>query len=138
MIEITSRAADVIREIMKREYPDKEYALRIQIVPGGCSGISYQLMLDDEISHDDAVFDSAGLKVVVDPHSYPYLQGALIDFVETQMGQGFVIQNPNFATEGCGCGSGGCGCGADHHDEPPEQTTEGCGCGQAGCGRGGH
>lgn len=133
MIEISARAAEVIRDIMHREYPDKDYALRIQIVPGGCSGVSYQLLLDDEISSDDTVLESSGLKIVVDPYSYPYLQGAVVDYVETQMGEGFIIQNPNFETTGgCGCGHGGCGCGAGHeHQEAPEATT--CGCG-GGCG----
>lgn len=102
MIQVTEKAASVIKEMLK-EYPDKDFALRLMIVPGGCSGFQYQMLFDDEIKQDDQVFELHGIKVVVDPVSYQFVQGAEIDFVDGLMGRGFTVRNPN-ATATCGCG----------------------------------
>jgi iron-sulfur cluster assembly accessory protein len=61
------------------------------------------MLFDDEIKQDDQVFEVHGIKVVVDPVSYPFVQGAEIDFVDGLMGRGFTVRNPN-ATATCGCG----------------------------------
>ncbi len=102
MVSLTPKAAEMLKEMLK-QYPDKDYALRVQIVPGGCSGFQYQMVFDDEIKDDDVVFEHNGVKVVVDPVSYQFVQGAEIDFVDGLMGRGFTVRNPN-ATATCGCG----------------------------------
>ena len=78
-------------------------ALRVYVTPGGCSGFSYGMSLDDERADDDQTFTIEGVQVVVDPFSLQYLDGAQIDYVNALMGGGFVVQNPN-AAKTCSCG----------------------------------
>ncbi|MBM9461387.1 iron-sulfur cluster assembly accessory protein [Nocardioides sp. zg-536] len=77
--------------------------LRISVQPGGCSGLRYQLFFDERSLDGDVVTDFDGVSVVVDRMSVPYLNGAVIDFVDTIEKQGFTIDNPN-ATGSCACG----------------------------------
>ncbi|MCL4508911.1 MAG: iron-sulfur cluster insertion protein ErpA [Chloroflexi bacterium] len=102
MITITPEAADKVRELASRdERPD--LALRLFVTSGGCSGFSYGMTLDDEIMADDDVSSDRGVKIVVDSDSVPYVNGSEIHYVESMMGAGFVVNNPN-ATGSCGCG----------------------------------
>ncbi|HCB03344.1 MAG TPA: iron-sulfur cluster assembly accessory protein [Nocardioides sp.] len=80
-----------------------DLALRISVQPGGCSGLRYQLFFDERSLDGDVVTDFDGVAVVVDRMSVPYLNGAMIDFVDTIEKQGFTIDNPN-ATGSCACG----------------------------------
>ena len=80
-----------------------DLALRIAVQPGGCSGLRYQLMFDDRQLDGDLKDPYAGVSVVVDKMSAPYLGGATIDFVDTIEAQGFTIDNPN-AANSCACG----------------------------------
>ena len=80
------------------------HALRVSVVGGGCSGLSYRLELDDQISETDRSADYDGVKVVSDPKSLLSLVGTEIDYVEGLQGAGFTSKNPN-AKGGCGCGS---------------------------------
>ena len=122
-ISLTQRAADELKALMVAE--DKaDSALRVWVAGGGCSGMQYGMALDDgEPAADDKVLDHLGVKIYVDDMSLQYMQGAVVDYVDDQMGPGFKIENPN-ATSSCGCGSsfsteddsaaptGGCGsCG---------------------------
>ena len=77
--------------------------LRISVQPGGCSGLRYQLFFDERSLDGDVVTDFDGVAVVVDRMSVPYLNGAMIDFVDSIEKQGFTIDNPN-ATGSCACG----------------------------------
>ena len=77
--------------------------LRIAVQPGGCAGLRYQLFFDDRELDGDLFRDFHGLRVGVDRMSAPYLQGAVIDFVDTIEKQGFTIDNPN-AGGSCACG----------------------------------
>lgn len=78
-------------------------ALRIAVEGGGCSGFQYEIALD-AVQSDDLVLDNGAEKVVIDPVSLPFLQNAVIDFLDELIGARFVIDNPN-ATSSCGCGT---------------------------------
>ena len=104
MILLTETAAKKISDL-KLEEGKPEWGLRIRVVGGGCSGMSYELGWDDAVGTDDDVTESHGVKVLVDSKSVPYLQGSEIDYVDNNMlGAGFAIKNPNVKSS-CGCGS---------------------------------
>jgi len=101
-VVLTDTAADKVRTLLTTEGRD-DLQLRIQVQPGGCSGLRYQLYFDERRLDGDIVADFSGVEVVVDRMSAPYLGGASIDFVDTIEKQGFTIDNPN-ATGSCACG----------------------------------
>ena len=102
MITITESASSKVKQLLEAE-GNEQLALRVAVRPGGCSGFSYEMFFDSDIAADDAVADAGGVKVVVDPSSAPYLQGASLDYKDGLQGAGFAINNPN-ATRSCGCG----------------------------------
>lgn len=89
---------------LRREEGEENLNLRVFVTGGGCSGFSYGFTFDDSIAEDDAVVETAGVKMVIDPLSFPYLLGATIDFKEDLQGAQFVVTNPN-ASNTCGCGN---------------------------------
>jgi iron-sulfur cluster assembly accessory protein len=99
---LTEVAADKVKGLLEAEGRD-DLSLRIQVQPGGCSGLRYQLYFDERKLDGDIVADFNGVGLVVDRMSAPYLGGATIDFVDTIEKQGFTIDNPN-ATGSCACG----------------------------------
>jgi iron-sulfur cluster assembly accessory protein len=101
-INVSAAAASKVRSLLEQEGRD-DLQLRIAVQPGGCSGLRYQLFFDERNLDGDQVTDFDGVSVVVDRMSSPYLNGALIDFVDTIEKQGFTIDNPN-ATGSCACG----------------------------------
>ena len=104
MITITQLAAQKLRELMieDNKNPDKDY-LRVFVQGGGCSGFQYGLTLEENKTNTDQVFESNGVKIVVDPISINYLKDAEVDFIGNETGGGFSIKNPN-AKSTCGCG----------------------------------
>ena len=120
-VTLTPPAAEAVRDLLaKRNLPD--YALRVFVSGGGCSGFQYGMALENNIRPTDLSFEYDGVQLVVDEVSIQYLMGATIDYVESVMGSGFKIENPN-AVSSCGCGSsfrtkdesyssagGGCNC----------------------------
>jgi iron-sulfur cluster assembly accessory protein len=103
MITITEMAAKKIADL-RLEEGKPEWGLRIRVVGGGCSGMSYELGWEDASATDDNVVEAHGIKVFVDQHSAPYLTGCEVDYVDNQMlGAGFAINNPNVKSS-CGCG----------------------------------
>jgi iron-sulfur cluster insertion protein len=96
-------AASKISELLAEEQKVQS-GLRVFVQGGGCSGFQYGLMIEENPSDSDQVFESNGVRLYVDPISIRYLQGAQVDFVETATGGGFTITNPN-AKSTCGCGS---------------------------------
>ena len=103
MVTMTETAAKKVAEL-RLEEGKPEWGLRIRVVGGGCSGMSYELGWEDQETAGDSVLESHGVKVFIDPHSAPYLQGSEIDFVDNQMlGSGFAVNNPNVKSS-CGCG----------------------------------
>ena len=103
MINVSSTAASKITELLTEESKDGS-GLRVFVQGGGCSGFQYGLMIEENTSEVDQVFESNGVRLYVDPISIRYLNGAEVDFVDTTTGGGFTIKNPN-ATSTCGCGS---------------------------------
>ncbi|NUP99607.1 MAG: iron-sulfur cluster insertion protein ErpA, partial [Armatimonadetes bacterium] len=102
MVTLTERAATEVSALLEKQQKT-DHALRVWISGGGCSGFQYGMALDNEPDTDDKAFESHGVKVLVDPMSFQYLDGAEIDFVDTLMGGGFKVNNPNAAST-CGCG----------------------------------
>ncbi len=102
-LHLTTKAAEKVREIRAAEGLG-EQGLRVRVLGGGCSGFSYDLFFEDEISDLDQRFESHGISMYVDMMSYQYLEGVEIDYVESLHGAGFKFQNPN-AKSTCGCGS---------------------------------
>jgi iron-sulfur cluster assembly protein len=102
---VTAPAADEIRKFLADEDGLPETAgLRVRVVPGGCSGFSYSLNIEEESKPNDHIIESNGVRMFVDMFSAQYLNGVEIDYVTNVMGSGFTFKNPN-ATGGCGCGS---------------------------------
>lgn len=124
MITITDQAVSKVKELIEMQQKDGS-GLRVYVAGGGCSGLRYGMMLEETPGDDDHVLDYSGLPVYVDPFSSMYLDGANVDYVETMMGAGFKVDNPQ-AVSSCGCGSsfrtedtpagagGGCGSGGCH------------------------
>ena len=103
VISLTDAAAAKLRDLTKDE-PNPEIGLRVYVYSGGCSGYRYGMMLEDQPAEDDNVLETNGVRVYVDSNSVPLLNGSSIDYVDTLMGAGFTVVNPN-AVSGCGCGS---------------------------------
>jgi iron-sulfur cluster assembly accessory protein len=102
-IKLSDSAAVKVKELLAREAPETELALRVAVQPGGCSGLRYALYFDDQIKDTDQVGDFGGVRLVVDKMSAPYLTGAEIDYVDELQQSGFTINNPN-AVSTCACG----------------------------------
>jgi len=103
MITLTSGASQKVKGILEQERASlPQGGLRIYVQGGGCSGFSYGMVLD-EAAAEDQVFETDGIKLIVDPMSLRYLEGAEVDYKEDLMGGGFAIKNPN-AKSSCGCG----------------------------------
>ncbi len=103
IVSLTDAAAVKLRELTKDE-TSPAIGLRVYIYSGGCSGYRYGMMLEDQPTADDSVHETNGVRVYVDSNSAPLLTGSSIDYVDTLMGAGFTVNNPN-AVSGCGCGS---------------------------------
>ena len=103
LVRLSDAAATKLRELTKDE-TDPNVGLRVYVYSGGCSGYRYGMMLEDQPGADDVRVESQGIKVYVDPQSTALLQGSEIDYLDTLMGAGFTVNNPN-AVSGCGCGS---------------------------------
>lgn len=101
-ILLTEAAAKKVTDLLASE-AEESLVLRISVAPGGCSGLRYQLALDDRHLDGDVTAVHHGVTVVTDRMSAPYLAGASIDFVDTIEQQGFTIDNPN-AGGSCACG----------------------------------
>ncbi len=96
-------AVEKLTELTKDE-TDTAVGLRVYVYSGGCSGYRYGMMLEDQPADEDVKVQSKGINVYVDAQSTSLLQGSEIDYVDTLMGAGFTVNNPN-AVSGCGCGS---------------------------------
>lgn len=99
---VTTKAADKVKGMIQSQNNDK-LSLRLFVQAGGCAGFRYGLAFDDAPAADDEVIQVDGVRILVDPASAPYVNGAEIDYVESLQGAGFKVQNPN-AEATCGCG----------------------------------
>ncbi|MDI1495368.1 MAG: iron-sulfur cluster assembly accessory protein (iscA, ISCA1) [Cenarchaeum symbiont of Oopsacas minuta] len=101
LITITPKAAEKIKEFINQEAEKPEF-LRVYVQGGGCSGLSYGMGFEKTTEEDDLVLEENGVKVLVDSYSQDHLRGANVDYIESLMGSGFKINNPN-ATKSCSC-----------------------------------
>ena len=123
LLSVTEAAAVKIKQLLAEE-SDVE-VLRIAIQGGGCSGFQYGLGFDTAAAEGDFEFEQHGVRVVVDPFSAPYLQGAEVDYVDSIQAAGFAVNNPN-AVASCGCGHS---FQVAEGEEPEGSAGAGCGSG---------
>jgi len=102
LLSVTPKAAEKIAAFMKEETDNPEY-LRVYVQGGGCSGLSYGMSFEKAKEEDDVLIEENGVKILVDSYSQDYLKGANVDYIESLMGAGFKINNPN-VTKSCSCG----------------------------------
>jgi len=104
-IQVTERAVKRIRAAMAKEgISPAEGGLRLGVMGGGCSGLSYSIKFDTQPRERDRVYEFDGVRIFVDPKSFLYLHGMTLDYEESLMRQGFNFINPN-SSRSCGCGS---------------------------------
>lgn len=120
MISMTPEAVSQLKDFLA-DQGTPDHALRVFVAPGGCSGLQYGMTIDESADEGDEVIETSGVKVLVDNFSAMYLQGSEIDFVNSLMGGGFTVRNPN-AVAGCACGHS-----FDTGDDAAA-TSQGCGC----------
>ncbi len=103
VVRLTEEAAKELKLYLEKQGKPGA-ALRIFVTAGGCSGLSYGMVVDEKVTDDDFVVSVGGAKVAVDRSSAPFIAGSVIDYkAEKLMGGGFVVSNPN-AVSTCGCG----------------------------------
>ena len=99
---ITNKAAEKLKDVLKENNKEGS-GLRVEIIPGGCSGFQYGLELDDNTTDMDLIFEEKGVKIIVSKENMQFLKGAKLDYVDSLQGGGFKISNSN-AHSSCGCG----------------------------------
>ena len=104
MITLTQKAVTEVQRLIKAQELPQDVALRVGVRGGGCSGLSYSLNFDTNQGESDKVFETNGVKIVIDSTSFLYLAGTTLDYTDGLNGSGFVFNNPN-ANNTCGCGS---------------------------------
>jgi iron-sulfur cluster assembly protein len=102
IVNITPRALEHIKEIFSKEQKGLDTGLRLGVVGGGCSGLSYKIDFSEKKEKDN-IIELDGINIFIDPKSSIYLKGVTLDFKDGLNGKGFVFENPN-ATNTCGCG----------------------------------
>jgi iron-sulfur cluster assembly protein len=119
-ITLTETAVTKLRTLLAEEN-NPQLALRLFVTGGGCSGLQYGMAFDDSLRPADQVIDVDGVRVVVDEYTIPHVQGSEIDYVDSLMGAGFTVHNPN-AVHSCSCG---------HSFDTGEDAgqAKACGCG---------
>jgi iron-sulfur cluster assembly protein len=103
MVNVTPKAVEKIRQAFAREGVSGG-GLRLGVLGGGCSGLSYQFKYEPKPRPSDQIFEYDGVKVIIDPKSFLYLDGMTLDYKESLMYSGFVFDNPH-AKKSCGCGT---------------------------------
>ena len=102
MVTFTDKAADKLKQLLTQENK-LTYGLRLKVVGGGCSGMSYAMDFEEQAALSDNVYEDHGMKIFVDLQSNQYVEGAQVDYTDALTGAGFTIRNPN-AKGSCGCG----------------------------------
>ena len=121
LVEVTETAAERIKQLLDKEGKLATHGLRLKVVGGGCSGLQYGMTVEETAESDDTVIETEGVKLLVDSFSGMYLQGAEVDYVNSLMGGGFTVRNPNAVAS--------CSCGHSFDTGENQQTAHGCGCG---------
>jgi iron-sulfur cluster insertion protein len=123
VVTLTDKALDKVRQLADREQDAN--VLRLAVEGGGCSGFQYAIGFDSASAPDDVVVDAAGVTVVIDPVSLPYLRGSQLDYVDGLINAGFTFTNPNVAAT--------CGCNASFQAKPDVQGPYSPKAGNSGC-----
>jgi iron-sulfur cluster assembly protein len=103
MVQITDKAAEQIKALMAKEGL-QDHGLRLAVVGGGCSGMSYRLAFEPSSAPEDKVYEEKGVRIFIDKKSLLFLNGTTLDYSDGLNGTGFTFQNPN-AKSTCGCGT---------------------------------
>ena len=103
MLIVSKEAATQVKSLMQAEGLGDDYFVRLTVVGGGCSGLSYKMDFDNEDQEEDEKFESEGCTLVCDKKSFLYLYGTTLEYTSGLNGKGFQFNNPN-ATRSCGCG----------------------------------
>src|SRR5579872_927752 len=127
VVTLSPLAIEVVNEFIAKDESTKASGVRVFVMPGGCSGYQYGMVLENEAKSDDITWSENGINVFIDTQSARMLQGSEIDFVETVQGSGFKISNPN-AVSSCGCGNS-FKTESEAHSEADEADGCACGCG---------
>ncbi len=125
-LTLTIAAEGKLRQLLA-ERNIASYGLRVFVAGGGCSGLQYGMAFEPKARDFDTVVEQNGVSLFVDPTSLMYLAGATIDFVDTLMGGGFKIDNPNAAAS-CGCGHSFRTKDSADNEEEGVSCGSGCGC----------
>ncbi|GER81363.1 MAG: iron-sulfur cluster insertion protein ErpA [Thermogemmatispora sp.] len=120
VVTLTPLAMEKIRELLQQEN-DPNLGLRIFVASGGCSGLQYGMTLDEE-QEGDTVIAQGDFKVLIDEMSLDYVNGSEIDYVDSLMGAGFTVNNPNAVTT--------CSCGHSFRTASGGGEPRGCACGR--------
>ena len=120
-VSLTPQALDQLKSLLSAEN-NPALGLRVFVSGGGCSGLQYGMAFDDQVRAEDEVVETGGVRVIVDEYSVQHIRGSEIDYVDSLMGAGFTVHNPN-AVHSCSCGhsfdtgddaSGAQACGCGH------------------------
>ena len=103
-VAISEKAAEKIKYFAQKDGITDNVGIRVAVKGGGCSGLTYDLIITDKELESDKIVEQHGVKVMVDKKSYIYLVGTELEFSDGLNGKGFIFQNPN-ATKTCGCGT---------------------------------
>ena len=120
MITITPEAAEQLKGFLA-EQGTPDGALRVFVAPGGCSGLQYGMTVEETAEDGDELIETDGVRLLVDNFSAMYLEGAQVDYMNSLMGGGFTVHNPNAVS--------GCACGHSFNAGGNAETAQGCGCG---------
>lgn len=120
MLSITPAAVDQLRSFLV-EQGTPDHALRVFVAPGGCSGLQYGMTIEEQAEEGDEIIEHNGVRLMVDTFSAMYLGGAEVDYVNSLMGGGFTVRNPNAVAN--------CACGHSFDTGGNDNTAQGCGCG---------
>jgi iron-sulfur cluster assembly protein len=119
-VSLSGDALSQLKSLLEKE-GNPELALRVFVSGGGCSGLQYGMAFDDNVRQGDELVEQEGVRVLIDDFSAPYLRGSEIDYVDSLMGAGFTVHNPN-AVRSCSCGHS-----FDAGDDAASASSCGCG-----------
>ena len=119
-VSLTTEAVAQLKSLLSKE-SNPDLGLRVFVSGGGCSGLQYGMAFDDNVRPGDDIIEQDGVKVLVDDFSAPYIRGSEIDYVDSLMGAGFTVHNPN-AVHSCSCGHS-----FDTGDDAGSASSCGCG-----------
>lgn len=119
-VNLTAEAMNHLKTLLEQE-GNPDVGLRVFVSGGGCSGMQYGMAFDDQTRPGDEIVEHGGVKILIDDFSAPYLRGSEIDYVDSLMGAGFTVHNPN-AVHSCSCGTS-----FDTGDDASSASACGCG-----------